>query len=117
MRREILIFGILYFLCIIVFPLPVENLHCLTPSQSTVFKKREKIIDETEIMIHIMRSYYYNDIHLINYTMLMLQTINIIHYYYIMYSFAISLPLTSHVYYYFNHLLAKQPGLIFRKTS
>ena len=45
----------------------------LFESQSTVFKKSENIVDEAKIMIQIMRSYYYNDIHLINYTMLMLQ--------------------------------------------
>ena len=56
-------------------------------------------------MIQIMRSYYYNDIHLIHYTMLMLQAIYVIHYYYIMYSFALFLTLNSHFYYYFNHLL------------
>ena len=77
----------------------------LFDSQSTVFKKRENIVDEAKIMIQIMRSYYYNDIHLINYTMLMLQTIYIIYYYYIMYSLALFFTSTSHFYYYFNHLL------------
>ena len=56
-------------------------------------------------MIHIMRSHYYNDIHLINYIMLMLQTIYIIHYYYIMYGFTLFMILTSHFNYHFNHLL------------
>ena len=64
-------------------------------SQSTALKKGN-IIDEAEIMIQILKYYYYNDIHLINYTMLMLQTIYIIHYYYVMYNLAIFLTSTTH---------------------
>ena len=63
------------------------------------------ITDEAEIMIQIMRSNVHNDIHLINYTMRILHTIYIIHYYDIMYSFVLLLTSTSHFYYYFNHVL------------